>query len=82
MTDQSNVNQPRQRLLRLDLAGPECHIAREMGLKLAISTDSHSGAQLSNIRLGVAQARRGWLEAGDVLNTRSWPQLQRLLKRV
>jgi DNA polymerase (family 10) len=66
---------------RLDLAGPECHMAREMGLKVAVSTDSHSTAQLANMRLGVAQARRGWLEAANVLNTRTWPQLRRLLRR-
>jgi DNA polymerase (family 10) len=66
---------------RLDLAGPKCHMAREMGLKVAVSTDSHSTAQLANMRLGVAQARRGWLEAANVLNTRTWPQLRRLLRR-
>jgi DNA polymerase (family 10) len=34
------------------------------------------------MRLGIGQARRGWLEAADVLNTRPWPQLQKLLKRI
>jgi DNA polymerase (family 10) len=66
---------------RLDLGGSECHMARDIGLKVAISTDSHSAAQFANMRLGVAQARRGWLEAGDVLNTLTWPQLRRLLRR-
>jgi DNA polymerase (family 10) len=66
---------------RLDLGGSECHMARDMGLKVAVSTDSHSVEQLANMRLGVAQARRGWLEAGNVLNTRTWPELRRLLKR-
>jgi DNA polymerase (family 10) len=33
------------------------------------------------MRLGIGQARRGWLEAGDVLNTRSWQELKKLLNR-
>jgi DNA polymerase (family 10) len=33
------------------------------------------------MHLGVAQARRGWLERGDVLNTLSWPELERVLRR-
>jgi DNA polymerase (family 10) len=33
------------------------------------------------MRLGILQARRGWLEADDVLNTRSWKELKNLLKR-
>jgi DNA polymerase (family 10) len=40
-----------------------------MGVRVAISTDSHSIAQLDNMRYGVATARRGWLDAQDVLNT-------------
>jgi DNA polymerase (family 10) len=67
---------------RLDLTDSDCRMAKDMGLKLAISTDAHSTAQLAYMRLGLAQARRGWLEAGDVLNTRSWPALAQLLKRV
>ena len=66
---------------RLDLTDADCRMAKDMGLKLAISTDSHSAAQLANMRLGVAQARRGWLEAGDVLNAQTWPALAKLLKR-
>jgi DNA polymerase (family 10) len=66
---------------RLDLTDADCRMARELGLKVAISTDAHSTAQLGQIRLGVAQARRGWLEAGDVLNTRRWSALRKLLKR-
>jgi DNA polymerase (family 10) len=50
-------------------------------VKLAISTDAHGTEQLHFMRLGVGQARRGWLEAEDVLNTRSWAELQKLLRR-
>jgi len=54
---------------RLDLNDIYCRKAKEMGVRVAISTDSHSIAQLDNMRYGVATARRGWLEAQDVLNT-------------
>jgi len=52
-----------------------------MGLKLAISTDSHATSSLDYIRYGVDQARRGWLEADDVINTRKWGELKKLLER-
>jgi hypothetical protein len=46
-----------------------------------LGTDAHSTDGLRFMRYGAGQARRGWLEAGDVLNTRSWPELRKLLKR-
>jgi DNA polymerase (family 10) len=52
-----------------------------MGVKVAISTDAHSSTHLDYIRFGVDQARRGWLEADDVINTRSLEALRTLLKR-
>ncbi len=66
---------------RLDVDDSHCRMAKGMGLKLALSTDAHSIGQLSQMRLGISQARRGWLTAGDVLNTRSWPALKKLLRR-
>ncbi len=54
---------------------------KDMGLQLAISTDAHDTDSLHTMRLGVDQARRGWLEAKDVLNTRSWPELRKRLER-
>jgi DNA polymerase (family 10) len=48
------------------------------GVKLAISTDAHSTTGLGAMRFGFGQVRRGWLEAGDILNTRPWPQVKRL----
>jgi DNA polymerase (family 10) len=66
---------------RLDLDDVYAKMAREMGLMLSISTDAHRVAELDYLRFGVGQARRGWLEAGDVLNTRSWEELKGLLKR-
>lgn len=66
---------------RLDLPDRYCQMAKEMHLKLAISTDAHSRTDLDFMRFGADQARRGWLEAEDVLNTRSWNKLKKLLKR-
>jgi DNA polymerase (family 10) len=66
---------------RLDLTDSHCRMAKEMGLKVAISTDAPSTANLSLMRFGVDQARRGWLEAGDILNTRSWKKLKPMLTR-
>lgn len=66
---------------RLDLTDVHCKLARDTGLKLAISTDAHSVEQLGYMRFGIGQARRGWLEARDVLNTRGLGDLRKLLKR-
>jgi DNA polymerase (family 10) len=66
---------------RLDLNDLNCQMAKEIGLKVAISTDAHSVANLDFMRFGIDQARRGWLEPRDVLNTRTWPQLKKLLQR-
>jgi len=66
---------------RLDLTDTHCKMAKEMGVKVAISTDAHSPAGLEFMRFGIGQARRGWLEADDVVNTRSLGDLMKLLKR-
>jgi DNA polymerase (family 10) len=66
---------------RLDLKDIYCRMAKEQGLKLALSTDAHSAAQLDYMRFSVGQARRGWIEKDDVINTRSWRELKSLLKR-
>ncbi|MBI5970379.1 MAG: DNA polymerase/3'-5' exonuclease PolX [Deltaproteobacteria bacterium] len=61
---------------RLDLNDVYCKRAKEKGLLVAISTDSHSIAHLSNIAYGVHAARRGWLEKKDVLNTRGLKEVR------
>jgi len=66
---------------RLDLNDAHCKLAKDMGLKLVISTDSHATTSLEYIRYGIDQARRGWLEPDDVINTRSWDELNELLVR-
>jgi DNA polymerase (family 10) len=54
---------------RLDLKDVYLRMCKDRGVKVVISTDSHSGANLSFIRHGVTMARRGWLEKHDVINT-------------
>jgi len=66
---------------RLDLNDIHLKLAKEFGVKVAISTDAHSTEGLNSMRFGIWQARRGWLEPGDVLNTRSWPQLKKMFRR-
>jgi len=67
--------------IRLDLKDVHCRMAAEAGVKIAISTDAHSTGGLGNIRYGVDQARRGWLSAADVVNSRGWSDLSRMLRR-
>lgn len=67
---------------RMDLNDIYCKLAKEMQLKLAISTDAHSLVQMDYMRFGIAEARRGWLEANDVINTLNLIELKKLFKRV
>lgn len=66
---------------RLDLPDVWLQAAKAAGVPIAISTDAHSPQQLGLLAAGVGYARRGWLEAGDVLNTRPWGELRRRLRR-
>jgi DNA polymerase (family 10) len=66
---------------RLDLPDVHCKRAREMGLEMVISTDSHKIGDLDLIEFGVGVARRGWLEKGDVLNTLTAAALKKRLKK-
>ena len=66
---------------RLDLNDNYIHAAKEAGVTVAISTDAHSVDAFDCIRFGVDQARRGWLTAADVINTRSLADLRRLSRR-
>jgi len=65
---------------RLDLDDRACRMAKEAGVRVAISTDAHRAADLGLMRFGVGQARRGWLMPQDVVNTRPLRQLRRLLR--
>ncbi len=66
---------------RLDLLDSHCQSAKEEGVLVSINSDAHSTFDFANLRYGVGQARRGWLEKTDVLNTRSLAALRKLLKR-
>ena len=66
---------------RMDLGDMHCRLARDLGVRVAISSDSHRESDLDLIRFGVDQARRGWLGPEQVINTRSLPGLRRLLRR-
>ena len=67
---------------RLDLLDTQCLMAKEEGVLVAVDSDAHSRDDYANLRFGIGQARRGWLTAGDVLNTRPLPELRRLLEQV
>jgi DNA polymerase (family X) len=66
---------------RLDLLDSHCQMAKEQGVLVAISSDAHSAQDFDNLYYGVGQARRGWLEKKDVLNSRSLKELRVLLKK-
>jgi DNA polymerase (family 10) len=63
---------------RLDLRDTHARMAGEAGVKIAVNTDAHQLSALQHIEMGVAQARRAWLTKEQVLNTRTWPQIQKL----
>jgi DNA polymerase (family X) len=66
---------------RLDLTDTLARAAAEAGVRIVVSTDAHRLHELDNLELGVAQARRGWLTSDDVLNTRSWADVKKLMKK-
>ena len=63
--------------IRLDLKDTNIRKAKEMGVKMIINTDSHQKEQLGLMEYGIAQARRGWAEKEDIINTQP---LENLLK--
>jgi DNA polymerase (family 10) len=65
---------------RLDLDDIACRRAIELGVRIVIDTDAHSTAELLHMRWGVDQARRGWAQAADVMNTKSLAQFRRALR--
>ncbi|HEY0887816.1 MAG TPA: DNA polymerase/3'-5' exonuclease PolX [Ramlibacter sp.] len=64
---------------RLDLTDLACRIARDEGVLVSIASDAHGVLEFGHLEHGVATARRGWLRAADVLNTRSLDDLRPLL---
>jgi len=65
---------------RLDLRDTHARLAGEAGVKIVVNTDAHELRALQHVEMGVAQARRAWLTKEQVLNTRTWPQIKKLLK--
>jgi len=66
---------------RLDLNDAHARAARDRGIPLIISTDAHSVRALSRLQWGVQVARRAWVRASDVLNTRPVEELRASLRR-
>ena len=67
--------------MRMDLNDVDAKMAKEIGVKCVISSDSHSVEQLEQIKFGVSIARRAWLEPEDVINTLPLNELLKLLQR-
>ncbi len=66
---------------RLDLKDTHVFRARQLGVKLVISTDAHAPDHLELVRFGVGVARRGWCQAKDILNTRPVADIEAFLRR-
>jgi DNA polymerase (family X) len=65
---------------RLDLRDTHARAAAETGVRLVVNTDSHEVDALAYAELGIAQARRAWLTKDQIVNTRTWKQIEKLKK--
>jgi len=65
---------------RRDLSDLHARLASEAGVKIVLNTDAHGVDTLDNMAYAVATARRAWLTAEDVANTRSWAAFKKLTK--
>jgi DNA polymerase (family X) len=66
--------------VRLDLKDDHIRQAKEAGVKMIISTDAHQKEQINFMEFGIAQARRGWAEKKDIINTKSLDKFLKSLK--
>ena len=66
---------------RLDLSDTAAQMAKAEGVLVSIASDAHSALDFDHLELGIGQARRGWLERADVINTRTLEELRPLLAR-
>jgi DNA polymerase (family 10) len=66
---------------RLDLTDTHCRMAKDEGVLVSVNSDAHSALEFDNLKFGIGQARRGWLEKADVLNTRGLVEVKRLFAR-
>ncbi len=67
---------------RLDLNDIYIKMAKDAGVKMAISTDAHDLFSLEYMRYGLYQARRGWCERVDIVNTKSLSELEKFIKDI
>ncbi len=65
---------------RRDLSDLHARLASEAGVTIVLNTDAHGVDTLDNMAYAIATARRAWLTADDVANTRSWAQFKKLMK--
>ena len=65
---------------RLDLRDTHARLAGEAGVLIPVTTDAHSTTALGHSELGIGLARRAWLTKKQVLNTRTWAQIEKLRK--
>jgi DNA polymerase (family 10) len=63
---------------RLDLRDTHARLAGEAGAWICVNTDAHEVAALGWAELGIGLARRAWLTKDRILNTRPWPEIERL----
>ena len=66
---------------RLDLRDVHARAAKEAGLKLVVNSDGHQISAQNYVEFGIGQARRGWLTKDDVVNTRTWKQLEKIRRK-
>lgn len=66
---------------RRDLSDLHARLAAQAGVKIVLNTDAHGVDTLDNMAYAVATARRAWLTAADVANTRRWADFKKLLKK-
>ncbi|THJ23672.1 MAG: hypothetical protein CAF45_007370 [Nitrospira sp. CG24E] len=67
--------------VRLNLTDMNCRMTKEEGVLVSVNSDAHSVLDFENLRYGVGQARRGWIEKCDVLNAKFLRDLRPLLQR-
>jgi DNA polymerase (family 10) len=65
---------------RRDLNEVHARAAAEAGVRILVNSDAHSTGEFDQLRYGIATARRAWLTAENVANTRSWREFQKLRK--
>jgi DNA polymerase (family 10) len=65
---------------RRDLSDRHARLAVDAGVTIVLNTDAHGVDTLENMAYAVATARRAWLSAADVANTRPWAQFKKLLR--